>query len=319
MLESPRLRRLACGAIARVASIPPTIFSEMSALARAHRVGQPRPGLPRRRRPAVGRRGGGARRCEDGANQYAPGIGVPALREAIARHQQRHYGLDARPRHRGRRHHRRPPRRSPPPLLGLVDPGDEVVVLEPYYDSYVAMIEMAGGVRRPVTLRAPDFRLDVDALRAAVTPRTPAGAAQHPAQPDRHGADPRRAAGGRRRRDRARPGRDHRRGLRAPRLRRPRARPARDAARDGGADADARRARQDATRSPAGRSAGPPGPPTWSARCSRPSSGSPSRRGTPLQPAVALALDHEPDCPRELAATCRRRRDLLCAGLADAG
>ncbi len=45
-------------------------------------------------------------------------------------------------------------------------------MLEPYYDSYVAMIQMAGGVRRPVTLRAPDFRLDVDALRAAVTPRT---------------------------------------------------------------------------------------------------------------------------------------------------
>jgi N-succinyldiaminopimelate aminotransferase len=53
-----------------------------------------------------------------------------------------------------------------------VDPGDEVVVLEPYYDSYVAMLQMAGGVRRPVTLRAPDFRLDLDELRAAVTPRT---------------------------------------------------------------------------------------------------------------------------------------------------
>ena len=57
-------------------------------------------------------------------------------------------------------------------LLGLVDPGDEVVVLEPYYDSYTAMITFAGGVRRPVTLRAPDFRLDADALRAAVTDRT---------------------------------------------------------------------------------------------------------------------------------------------------
>ena len=57
-------------------------------------------------------------------------------------------------------------------LLGLVDPGDEVVVLEPYYDSYLAMIEFAGGVRRPVTLRAPDHRLDADELRAAITPRT---------------------------------------------------------------------------------------------------------------------------------------------------
>ncbi len=57
-------------------------------------------------------------------------------------------------------------------LLGLVEPGDEVVVLEPYYDSYVAMLQMAGAVRRPVTLRAPDYRLDADELRAAVTPRT---------------------------------------------------------------------------------------------------------------------------------------------------
>jgi N-succinyldiaminopimelate aminotransferase len=108
---------------------------------------------------------------EHGANQYAPGIGVPALRAAIARHQQRHYGL------------------QPDPdrevvvttgcteaiaaaLLGLVDPGDEVVVLEPYYDSYVAMLEMCGARRRPVTLRAPDFRPDLDELRAAVTADT---------------------------------------------------------------------------------------------------------------------------------------------------
>jgi N-succinyldiaminopimelate aminotransferase len=57
-------------------------------------------------------------------------------------------------------------------LLGLVDPGDEVVALEPFYDSYAACIQMAGGVRVPVTLRAPDFRLDLDRLRAAVTDRT---------------------------------------------------------------------------------------------------------------------------------------------------
>ena len=57
-------------------------------------------------------------------------------------------------------------------LLGLVDPGDDVVVLEPYYDSYVANIAFAGGVRRPVTLRPPTYALDVDELRAAVTSRT---------------------------------------------------------------------------------------------------------------------------------------------------
>ena len=65
-------------------------------------------------------------------------------------------------------------------LLGLVDPGDEVVVLEPYYDSYVAMIQMAGGVRRPVTLRAPDFRLDVDELRGGGRGRGPGSCCSTP-------------------------------------------------------------------------------------------------------------------------------------------
>src|SRR5699024_6474429 len=52
------------------------------------------------------------------------------------------------------------------------DPGDEVIVLEPWFDSFPAAIQMAGGVRRPVTLRAPDFRLDLDELRSAIGPRT---------------------------------------------------------------------------------------------------------------------------------------------------
>jgi N-succinyldiaminopimelate aminotransferase len=154
----------------RLQGIRPTIFTEMSALAMrtgSVNLGQGFPdedGPPAVIAEAV-------RALEHGANQYAPGPGVPALRGAIARHQQRHYGLEL------------DPDREvvvttgcteaiAAALLGLVDEGDEVVVLEPYYDSYVAMIQMAGGVRRPVTLRAPDFRLDVDALRAAVTPRT---------------------------------------------------------------------------------------------------------------------------------------------------
>ena len=106
-----------------------------------------------------------------GHNQYAPGIGTPALRQAVAAHQRRHYGLDLDPDTQvvvttGATEG------IAAALLGLVDPGDEVVVLEPYYDSYVAMIAFAGGVRRPVTLRAPDFRLDPAELAAAVTPRT---------------------------------------------------------------------------------------------------------------------------------------------------
>jgi N-succinyldiaminopimelate aminotransferase len=154
----------------RLADIPPTVFSEMSALAvrtGALNLGQGFPDVDGP--PAV--IAAAVEALHAGANQYAPGIGVPALRQAVARHQQRHYGLEV------------DPDREvvvttgcteaiAAALLGLVDPGDEVVVLEPYYDSYVAMLTMCGAVRRPVTLRAPDFRLDLDDLRAAVTPRT---------------------------------------------------------------------------------------------------------------------------------------------------
>ncbi len=154
----------------RLDGIPPTIFTTMSALAirtGAVNLGQ---GFPDADGPAsVLEAARGA--IAGGANQYAPGAGVPALRQAIARHQQRHYGLELDPDTEvlvttGCTE------AIAAALLGLVDPGDEVVVLEPYYDSYVAMIQMAGGVRRPVTLRAPGFRLDVGELRAAVTPRT---------------------------------------------------------------------------------------------------------------------------------------------------
>jgi N-succinyldiaminopimelate aminotransferase len=106
-----------------------------------------------------------------GHNQYAPGPGVPELREAVAAHQRQFYGLELDPFSEvmvtaGATE------AIAAAILALVNPGDEMVVLEPYYDSYVACIEMAGGVRRPVTLRAPDYRLDVAALRAAVTDRT---------------------------------------------------------------------------------------------------------------------------------------------------
>jgi N-succinyldiaminopimelate aminotransferase len=106
-----------------------------------------------------------------GANQYPPGIGIASLRQAIARHQQRHYGLDLDPDTQvvvttGCAE------AIAAAILGLVDPGDEVLLLEPYFDSYAAVLQMAGARRRPVTLRAPDFRLDLAAVRAALTPRT---------------------------------------------------------------------------------------------------------------------------------------------------
>ena len=154
----------------RLAGIPTTIFAEMSALAvrtGALNLGQ---GFPDEEGPE-GVREAAVAALRGGRNQYAPGIGVPALRRAVAEHQRRHYGLEWDPDSEvvittGCTE------AIAAALLGLVDPGDEVVVLEPYYDSYLAMVQMAGGVRRPVTLRSPDFRPDLDELRAAVTPRT---------------------------------------------------------------------------------------------------------------------------------------------------
>jgi N-succinyldiaminopimelate aminotransferase len=105
-----------------------------------------------------------------GRNQYPPGHGSPELVDAVRRHQQRHYGLELTPDQvvvtTGATE------AIAGAVLGLVDPGDEVVVCEPYYDSYRATIQFAGGVRRPVTLRAPDYRLDLAELEAAVTERT---------------------------------------------------------------------------------------------------------------------------------------------------
>ncbi|MFC0627235.1 pyridoxal phosphate-dependent aminotransferase [Kribbella deserti] len=106
-----------------------------------------------------------------GANQYPPGRGIPALRLAIAAHQDRFYGLKYDPDTQvlvttGATE------AIAAALLAYVEPGDEVIALEPYYDSYAAGIALAGGKRVPVTLRAPDFRLDLDELRAAVTDRT---------------------------------------------------------------------------------------------------------------------------------------------------
>ena len=154
----------------RLDGIPPTIFAEMSGLAvrtGSLNLGQGFPDVdgPREVLEAA------AAALHGGANQYAPGTGVPALRRAVAEHQRRCYGIELDP-DREVAVTTGATEGVAAALLGLVDPGDEVVVLEPYYDSYPAMLQMAGGVRRAVTLRPPHFRPDLDELRAAVTPRT---------------------------------------------------------------------------------------------------------------------------------------------------
>jgi len=154
----------------RVTGLGTTIFAEMSELALrtgAINLGQ---GFPDTDGPSeILEQAVDALRT--GHNQYAPGRGVPELRQAISGHQRTHYGIEPDP-DREVLVTTGATEAIAAALLGLVDPGDEVVALEPYYDSYVACIQMAGAVRRPVLLRAPGFRLDPDELRAAVTPRT---------------------------------------------------------------------------------------------------------------------------------------------------
>ncbi len=156
----------------RVRSATATIFAEMSALAVATgsvNLGQ---GFPDSDGPAFmldEARDAIAR----GVNQYPPGRGIAELRRAVTAHTQRHYGLaydadtevlittgatEA----------------LAAAILAFVDPGDEVIALEPFYDSYAASIDLAGGLRVGVGLFGPDFTLDHAELAAAFSPRTKA-------------------------------------------------------------------------------------------------------------------------------------------------
>jgi N-succinyldiaminopimelate aminotransferase len=166
-------RRTATGAglIDADGTTRPTIFAEMSALAArtgAINLGQ---GFPDEDGPAEVLEAARAA-IADGVNQYPPGRGMPDLLDAVAEHQGRFYGqqLD--------------PARNvivtagatealAASLLALVDgPDDEIVVFEPYYDSYGAVVALAGARLVPVPLRWPDFQPDLAQLQAAVTDRT---------------------------------------------------------------------------------------------------------------------------------------------------
>ncbi len=147
-----------------------TIFAEMSALAietGSINLGQ---GFPDTDGPEVVAEAAIAA-IRAGHNQYPPGLGIPQLRAAIARHQQHWYGLEFDPETEvlvtaGATE------AIAAALIALCEPGDEVVMFEPYYDSYAACTAIAGAERRVVTLRPPDYSFAVDELARAITTRT---------------------------------------------------------------------------------------------------------------------------------------------------
>lgn len=147
-----------------------TIFEQMSALARQHQSVNLGQGFPDDPGPEDVRRQA-AEYLMTGHNQYPPMLGIPELRQAVAAHNKRFYGLDV-------------DWQSEVMvtsgatealgdcLFGLIEPGDEVVVLEPLYDSYVPIVRRAGGIPKFVRLQPPAWELPRDQLAAAFGPRT---------------------------------------------------------------------------------------------------------------------------------------------------
>ncbi|MEV4148582.1 pyridoxal phosphate-dependent aminotransferase [Amycolatopsis sp. NPDC049691] len=169
--------------VPRLRPFTSTIFAEMTALAVKHDAVNLGQGFPDTDGPA-GMLEAAKNALFGGANQYPPGPGRPELRAAIARHRLR-YGTEYDPDTEilvtaGATE------AITATLIALTEPGDEVIVIEPYYDSYAAAVAMAGAERRVVGLvEGPDgrFGLDVEGLRAAVTPRTRAILVNSPHNP----------------------------------------------------------------------------------------------------------------------------------------
>lgn len=154
----------------RVANFKDSIFGTMSRLAREHQAVNLGQGFPDFDGPEWIKKLA-QDKIQQGHGQYAPFMGAASLREAVSSYYQRFYKLNYNP-------------ESEitvtvgateglfSTIMGVVDPGDEVIVLEPFYDSYVASIEMAGGKAVPVTMHAPDFKVSAAELEAALTPKT---------------------------------------------------------------------------------------------------------------------------------------------------
>ena len=172
----------------RLAPFGTTIFAEMSALAVATGAVNLGQGFPEGPGPELLRNVAVAA-IEEGDNQYPPGPGVRDLLEAVAEHQEAEYGLVYDPGAEilvtaGATE------AVAAAVIGLCEPGDEVLMLEPSYDSYAPVVAMAGAVRVPVRLycHGDHWELPAGALEAAVTDRSRLLLLNSPHNPSRQGA-----------------------------------------------------------------------------------------------------------------------------------
>lgn len=169
--------------VSRLRPYATTVFAEMSALAArigAVNLGQ---GFPDEDGPPAMLKAA-QEAIADGVNQYPPGIGIAPLRHAIAAQRQRRYGIEYDPDTEvlvtvGATE------AIASAVIGLIEPGSEVLLIEPFYDSYSPVVAMASAQRVAVPLvpHGRGFALDADALRRAVTPRTRALIVNSPHNP----------------------------------------------------------------------------------------------------------------------------------------
>lgn len=154
----------------RVQNYGTTIFFEMTRLANQHNAVNLGQGFPNFPGPDFLKEAA-VEAIQADLNQYAPGSGVPRLRQALARKMADFYGLHVDPDSEIVVTHGATEAIFAA-VMGLVDPGDEVILFEPYYDSYLPAVQMAGGVPRFYTLRPSNWAIDPDRLAALFSDRT---------------------------------------------------------------------------------------------------------------------------------------------------
>lgn len=155
----------------RVSSFGTTIFTEINNLARQHHAVNLGQGMPDFDGPREVIEAAAEALLSGQANQYAPGPGIFSLRQGIANHAQAFYGMDIDPQD-GVLVTPGATEAVFCSIMGLVDPGEEVIIIEPFFDSYPPGVIMANAKPVYVSLRPPDWTFDPDELRAAFNPNT---------------------------------------------------------------------------------------------------------------------------------------------------